>query len=235
MKIMVDKILRLIEMAENLMNDPTIEVIYFDYQTPPIPHSETLFREEMKYIENTYLLKLPHEIRSFYEFLSEFHLLWIDKSNPEYKPSQHFYQQDFDLEEYLKRGYWKNGFPVDGCINIWPIGDAFARNWDEHITFEEEKEQSVLIENTQYNLYDVKKRFIPFDLFSKDDCVGFYNSITTNTVDKIIYASDNYISFRDSKSLTMQQYLDLLIKSKGRIDDRQMPFRGGRGFMFPAI
>lgn len=218
------KLFELIEMAENLKNDSSVEVIHFDYSS-----GTTL--AELEYIEATYNLTLSKEIKEFYLNLNCFQLLWINKNNPDYDVNKHVYQAGgFDFEWPVKKE-----LPFDGCINIWPIGDAFAYNWDEHITFEEEKEQSILIENTQYNLYDVKKRFIPFDLFSKDDCVGFYNSITTNTVDKIIYASDNYISFRDSKSHSMPQYLDLLIKSKGRINDRQMPFKGGRGFTFPLI
>lgn len=221
---MEDLIFKLIDLADQIEKDETKQLLYAYYES-----GKGL--DYVRWLEQEKNLRFNDEIKNFYADLNCFQLMWIDKNNPEFDADKHVFSPDpfsFDLPR-------KQELEIDGCINIWPLGDVLNESWEESVYIDSEREIKLNYNQQETTLLELKKKFLPFDLFSKEECIGFFSSNNDNNVNSIIMGSDYYSSIRYSKSCSLSNYLEELIQSKGAIDYRRKLFDGSKAFEFSPL
>lgn len=218
---MEDIILKLIDLIAQIESDDSKQLLHGYYESGKgLAYMHALEQEKN--------LQFDEEIKNFYADLNCFQLMWIDKNNPKFNPEKHIYSAElfsFDLPR-------KKELEIDGCINIWAIGDVLAETWQETVYFDSEHDIKLLYNQEETNLLALKKKFLPFDLFSKEECVGFFSLTNDSNVNTVIMGSDYFSSIRYSKSCSLSRYLEALVQSKGAIDVRRQLFNGSMAFEF---
>lgn len=151
----------------------------------------------------------------FYSQINGLQLIWIRKDNPFYDEKIHKERnQPFPWLEM-----WKDDYPYDGAIMILPLEFSFTHNWENITWYEMERQYKTTYLGTQMSMLDFKKQIIPFDVFSKYYSVSYFLGDPDDSF-TLLLGQDNGADYTSCKRFSFEQYIDLLITTKGDVKKR---------------
>ncbi len=158
---------------------------------------------------------LEEALRAMYAYSNGIQLVWIKHDNPEYSP---------DLKKTLPKSldwnFMRHDYhPFDGVIFILPAENTFLNDWQNIIWFAEEANYKTTFQGKSMRVLDFKQRIKPLDMFSKYYSVAIYLNEEMQQ-NQIIMGQDHEADFQSSKLLSIKEYFDVLISTKGDIKKR---------------
>jgi hypothetical protein len=171
--------------------------------------------EEYQQLVNVSGFLLNDEVKDFYLQTNGLQFIYIKKSN------NRFNLKDIpDHKKYFDWMWtWKDYWQIDGIINILPLQVSLRGNWNHIIYFDYQKE--ILINNNGLNetIYNYRKRIRPFDFYSKDSIVSFYQ-VSKEKIE-IVMGIENNTEFVRVKKEGFSSYLQFLLDIKASPNKRK--------------
>lgn len=193
---MMNFIEKLNEVVDQLKSTPEIDVILYTV-LPPDLGAITTVEAELGY-------KLDASITDFYKECGGIQLLWLNKKN------ELFDKIKQQIESFIKPldafTYFGQNMPPDGCIMIPDIKTVFLKHPEVDVSEDEFEDYEML---TDWEKLVVQ----PFDMFGHSKDVAFILNNTSNP--PMLLGSDNQACYTDSYVIYFEEYLALLLKTKG--------------------
>lgn len=202
-----------LELADELEADPDMELIKFETY-------RGVSEADIEHCEQLVGMKLSQEVQEFYKITNGFQLIWQSRDSKDSDFGKHSWIPGAKPPDYSTQHI--------GCINIWPLNDVFDKDWSEDIYFQEDKSNFSDFKGSSISTYEIKKKFFPFDLYSRYSCFGFF-CLGDKEVDRVVLSQDYYIDFSYSKPVTFKSYLEFLLVTKGKVSFRKF-FVGDKKF-----
>lgn len=187
---------KLNEAVDQLRSTPEIDVIFYAVLPPDLG--------DIDEVEAELAYKLDSSITDFYNECGGIQLLWLNKKNALYdKPKEQIESFKKPLDAFT---YFGQNMPPDGCIMIPDIKTVFLKHPEVNVSEDEFEDYEMLT--------DWKNLVIqPFDLFGHSKDVAFILNNTSNP--PMLLGSDNQACYTDSYVIYFEEYLALLLKTKG--------------------
>ncbi len=187
---------KLNKVVEELKSNPQIYVAHYKVFEPNIEAIERV-EEELGY-------KLDDSITGFYKECGGIQLIWLDENNESLEKVKEGLENE-NLNDWYFLGQ-NNTFDSNGCIWIPSIESVFLTPFDEFDFDTEEFDESIT-----NGFDDVKIKL--FDWFSSFNDVAFVLNGTSSPY--LVMGDDNQATYYDSHFISLENYLNLLINTKG--------------------
>ena len=154
--------------------------------------------------------QLDKDIVDFYKETNGFQLRWISKSYPRFNPSIHVENElPFTYLEVITEEFY-----FDGCVNILPINEVFFDiDWNTVFIFEEDAGKTFNFQHENFNLLHLKQKLRPFDLFSRNECMSFFNGSSNDFLPCVLQQS-YYLDFNTSRITDFNSYLEFVLANR---------------------
>lgn len=170
--------------------------------------------DTLKSIETSIGRPLDEELRSMYEYSNGFQLIWTYNDNPEYNSNKRSSLKSLSWDS-MHNDYHS----FDGVIFILPAENTFLGDWENIVWFKEEENYTTTFKGKTMSVLSFKRKLKPLDMFSKYYSVAIYlNEVLSES--QIILGQDHEADFYSSKILSIKEYFNLLLITKGSIKER---------------
>lgn len=160
--------------------------------------------------------QLSKDVKDFYMQTNGLQFLYVKKSNTNFNLSG-----APDNAKYFDWMWtWDDYWQLDGIINILPLQVSLRGNWNNIIYFNYQKEMFINSNGFNETIFDYRKRIRPFDFFSKDSVVSFYQSSKGKI--EIVIGVENNTEFIHVKNQKFSSYLKYLLQTKGSPSKRKL-------------
>lgn len=200
---------RMNTLVEELKAHPKITLLNYHV---PAPATEQDFVDVEAHIG----FPLPEDTKAFYRLCNGLQLRWIRKDSEYYIPRLHeqFVPGPFSYGDVLD-----DNMGMDGCVNILPVKEVFTTNVIDRFGRDQFAKDSDILEMNGKGLryLEFVDRVKLFDLFS-----AVYDFAFLITEDQVVVVNGcmDHTVFNCSRALSMSQYLELVLESKGDINPR---------------
>ena len=192
------------ELADAIMKNPEMELHSFVIN-PPLPAAKLAKLSDQ--------FSLPENLLKFYREMNGFQLSYTYRSNTSFlKEKFGHYDRGFP-HMWPNENYWQ----LDGCINILPLDFMLLNDWKDYIWFENVTDTTIEYKGKTLSRTAFEKKLRPFDLFSKSSIAVVH--FDKNNCD-VLLSTDHNASYTDYKPLSLEAYINGVIKIKGIIDAR---------------
>lgn len=164
---------------------------------------------------------LGNDVKEFYMQTNGLQFIYIKKGNRQFSLKDIPGETDYFDWMWPWKDYWQ----IDGIINILPLQVSLGSNWEQLICFDYQKQIPFHIKGINETLYSYRKRIKPFDFYSKDSVVSFYQSVTNKI--EIVIGVENNTEFVQVKKEGFTSYLQFLLDSKAA-PEKRMQYKNKR-------
>lgn len=121
----------------------------------------------------------------------------------------------------------------DGVINFLPL-EIFLNQltWKGTVWFEDDKDIDANFLGEEVSIKMIRKKLLPFDLFSTDMSMALFSNSTN---DYVLLLQDYHIDYTNSLIAYFDDYVALILKTKGLVKSRFEIFNALNGYRKPVI
>lgn len=196
-------ITKLNAIVEELRTNSNILVAHYQVLPPDL--------DAINRVEEKLGYKLDSAITDFYKECGGVQLLWLDENNDNFDRLPSKLPLEGKLDEWYIKGEHLSFFP-EGSIWIPSIEVVFTTDWTDLIFAEIDDFDSSLTHD-----FDGFKIQV-FDWFSSFNDVAFLINGTSNP--PLVLGDDHGATYSESHVIDFKLYLELILKSKGKMDVR---------------
>ncbi len=192
------------QIVDALKADPAYYVAFYNVLLPDA--------DAIGNVESRLGYSLDSSITEFYSQCGGIQLLWLNKGNEDFEKAKNNGLEKLDCNEWLIKGEHLP-FNVDGAIWIPSIEKVFFTPWEDHgLEYDAEDFDSTVTLGYE----DFKIQVL--DWFSSFYDVAFLINGENNP--PLVLGEDNQACYTDSHIIHFEEYLQILLKTKGSIPER---------------
>lgn len=169
--------------------------------------------DEIADIETDAGFKLSEPIKAFYKQSNGLQLIWIDKEEEGYSPSEHTLSDNPKDWEHSQYDYW----PYTGMVMIRPLEEVTG-NLPYSLEYSDNEYKSEY-RGREYGNADLEEKIRVFDPFNKYYDTGWI--IREDGNHDVILASDHQACWTDSFLIDFDTYLEMVLAQKGLVSARK--------------
>jgi len=175
--------------------------------------AQPLSSKDLLKVESEFGQVLPEDLKQFYNLCNGVRLSWRkNTSKPMYETDISKAGCPFPFM-WPAEHYWQ----LDGVINIPDLQTLLFQNYPNFMWFDFEKNYENTFNGKVFNGQEFKKTLRPFDVFDKYYTAALY--ISSNGT-YVLLGDDHNASFLNFKPLSLNVYLENILRNFGEIASR---------------
>ncbi len=201
-------------MIEVLNKDKKIKFLHINFG---VPAPTNLLEKASESLSND----LEGDIIKFYSEMNGLQIIWN-------------YDGRINNETEFKPLLFLNKeIQFDGVVNFLPLEILLNQTtWKGTIWFEDDKEIETNFLGEEVSVQMIRKKLLPFDLFSTDMSMAIYSNSKN---DYVLLLQDYHIDYTNSLITFFDDYINMILKTKGLVKSRYEIFNALNGYRKPVI
>jgi hypothetical protein len=200
-------------MIEVINKDRKIKLLHINFGPPA---SKFILEKASEFFFNG----LESKIIEFYSEINGLQIFWNyeDRINNE--------------TEFLPLLFLNKELKFDGVINFLPMEIFLHQHtWKGTVWFEDDKDIYTKFLGEEISIKIIRKKLLPFDLFSTDMSMAFFSNTINNYV---LLLQDYHVDYTNSLITYFDDYISLVLKTNGLVKSRFRIFNALNGYRMPV-